>query len=104
MEQASLRTSRLSRNVAHDDSSPDSGLSALRSATAAYAALREELAEERQSNAALQRCAGSQFDPCVVDALLLAIDEVDAGIANSPVFMASAPRRTDPVSRRSSLR
>ena len=53
MAQASLGTSRLSRTVAHDDSSPDSGLAALRSATAAYAVLREELAEERQSNAAL---------------------------------------------------
>ena len=36
----------------------------------------------------LRRCAGSQFDPRVVDAVLLAIEEVDAAGSHAPAFDA----------------
>ena len=139
MEHASPATGRPRRNVANADSVPDQGLAALRSATTAYTALREELAEERHANAELiqelhdarpafrldasprralsrggcrtrqrtrlaarrsykearskewsrdelRRCAGSQFDPRVVDAVLLAIEEVDAAADSTPAW------------------
>ena len=46
----------------------------------------KEARSKEWSQDELRRCAGSQFDPRVVDAVLLAIDEVDAAAASAPAW------------------